>query len=142
MKYINIFIFCACLFGLTSKVSIAQTSTYDNASESLRNFYLFYLEYVYKNESYEKVKDSVRKYCTSSFLKGIHNGRIPTYETDMLMHVQELSYEWKDSFKITTIFPLKKYRICITGTRCVDVLVKKINGVYKIDNILATDDIR
>lgn len=141
MRRRKYFIVLICLCFLFPKKSNSQNlSSSEDASKSIRYIYIYYLENIFdKNERYEKVRDSVHKYCTTSFIEKVRKGKASNHNTDMLMHVQDLPSEWKDNFRVTCILPNKKYRICIVDTRCVDVVVKRVNGLYKIDDVLSTD---
>jgi hypothetical protein len=123
------------LLGLVLTSGVRSQEESSAATATIKGFYHYYI--VETDKTFPHIKfneDTLRKYCTASFLKKWYDGR----EYDRVLQAQDDYIEWANNIKVV---PLNKpanhvYKVCFLGPlkHCIIVTVKKEQGKWKIDD--------
>lgn len=129
---------------MISLLGILLTTCAPNNNErsavNIKKFYRYYIIETEKTLPQVKFnKDTLRKYCTASFLKKWYDGS----EYDRVLQAQDYYIEWA---KNITVAPLNntennEYNVCFLGPlkHCIIITVKKEQGRYKISDTRSVD---
>ena len=107
-----------------------------DASKKVKRFYSYYiLELDRTFPQVEVDEDTLRKYCTTSFLKKMEQ----EHEYDLILQAQDYYEELADKLVVNQIKNPKsnKYKVCYppgTPSDCIIVTMKEEQGEWKIDD--------
>ena len=131
-----------------SKLSFAQvknTNDHDNIVKRLSSFYSYYIVKSLDPVNDKISRDTMKKYCTASFLKQTYYAVDPERDADVMLDVQDFDTAWVHTLKITKVSDgdKKKYSICVWLVyekiyHCIHVALKKEQGEWKIDKVIQT----
>jgi hypothetical protein len=125
--------FLISLLGILS--TAFAPSRNESSAATIKKFYHYYI--VETDKTFPHIKfneDTLRKYCTASFLKKWYGGR----EYDRVLQAQDDYIEWANNIKVVplNIRENNEYNVCFLGPlkHCIIVTVKKEQGRYKISD--------
>lgn len=110
------------------------------APETIREFYAAYLQAVSKFPPDNAKIDALKQqYCTGDLLSKFENAEL---EADPFLNVQDFEEVWASNFDVASVdSDPNLFNVCVkisydNSTHCVQVKVKEVGDVWKIDDIL------
>jgi viroplasmin and RNaseH domain-containing protein len=113
----------------------------ESSAANVKKFYHYYI--LETERTFPQIKfneDTLRKYCTASFLKKWYDGS----EYDRVLQAQDDYIEWAKNIKVVPLNNTEnnKYNVCFLGRQnhCIIVTVKKELGEWKMDDTQRESD--
>jgi len=132
---------CSLFISVQSPANAAKSN--DTLADVVHDFYLFYIhEGFEKLKPCSKMKDTLEKYCTPSFLRRISEDE--EIDVDPFILAQDIDGSWRESMTIQKCSGNNPaaYKVCLwqnvyAGNKphCLKVLLEQVQGRWKIDNV-------
>ena len=107
----------------------------------LTGFYTWYITANAGSPDKQILNDSLKKYCTTAFLKKMRANKCPEY--DAILHCQDFDKAWVKTLMVTKVPAAgkEKYSVCTTEENpkqknCVNVFLIKEGGQWKINKVI------